>query len=156
MNVKTFLPLAAIAVMASCTGAGKETATPAAEEPQATASADLAGKWNLVNIVLSDTVNVRPAEAVPDAVQYIEFTDSTYFIQTNCNTISGPLTVNGDSVTLGAGPATRMACENMATEDALYQVLPLIQTVDVVNDSVVRLNSADASKYIVLGKASKE
>ena len=41
----------------------------------------------------SDSDYVRPSEKVPGVRQYIVFEDSTYFIQTNCNTFSGSYTV---------------------------------------------------------------
>lgn len=51
---------------------------------------------------------------------------------------------------------TEMACENMATEDILRSVLPHIALVNVENDSIVRLNSATSSEYIVLRKATEQ
>ncbi|MDE7089124.1 MAG: META domain-containing protein, partial [Prevotella sp.] len=108
------------------------------------------------NIVLSDSENVRPMEEVTDSRQYIQFEDSTYFIKTNCNSISGFYTIKGDSINLGAGMMTRMACENMATEDALCRILPRIVTVDIENDSIARLNSNTDSAYIVLRKATEK
>ncbi len=118
--------------------------------------ADIRGQWYLENIVLSDSENVRPMEEVTDSRQYIQFEDSTYFIKTNCNSISGFYTIKGDSINLGAGMMTRMACENMATEDALCRILPRIVTVDIENDSIARLNSNTDSAYIVLRKATEK
>lgn len=118
--------------------------------------ADIRGQWYLENIVLSDSENVRPMEEVPDSRQYIQFEDSTYLIRTNCNSISGFYTIKGDSIRLGAGMMTRMACENMATEDAICLILPHIVTVDIENDSIARLNSNTNSAYIVLRKATEK
>lgn len=99
---------------------------------------------------------MRPEEEVPGVAQYVIFDDSTYFIQTNCNSISGTYVVNGDSITLGDGAMTEMACDNMATEDILRQVLPLIKTIDEENDSIVRLNSLNGPEYIVMRKAAEK
>ena len=49
-----------------------------------------------------------------------------------------------------------MACDNMATEDALRKILPDIVTLDVQNDSVMRLNTSVPSEYIVLIKANEK
>lgn len=145
------LPAVCLFGLASCNGGNATTdAVPA----DTVASADIRGEWILENIVKNDTVSVRPAEVVPGTTQTITFTDSTYVIQTNCNTISGNYTVNGDSITLDAGLMTQMACENMATEDMLREVLPSIATVEVENDSIARLNGSPASSYIVLRKSS--
>ncbi|WP_289833357.1 META domain-containing protein, partial [uncultured Muribaculum sp.] len=77
------------------------------------------------------------------------FEDSTYFIKTNCNTISGTYTIKGDSIILGDGAMTEMACDNMAVEDALRRILPNIATVYIQNDSIARLDSRNPSEYIV-------
>ncbi len=117
--------------------------------------ADIRGQWYIENIVFNDSDYVRPDEAMPGVSQYIIFEDSTYFIRTNCNTISGAYTVNGDSITLGDGAMTEMACDNMAVEDALRRILPDISSVDVQNDSVVRLNGATPAECILLRKATE-
>ena len=97
--------------------------------------------------------NVRPDEAVPGVNQYFLFEDSTYFIMTNCNSISGQYTVKGDSITLGDGAMTEMACDNMATEDALRRILPRISTMDTQSDSVIRLNGTTPAECILLKKS---
>ncbi|MDE5877132.1 MAG: META domain-containing protein [Muribaculaceae bacterium] len=117
---------------------------------------DIKGQWYLENIVFNDSVYVRPAEEVPGQRQYITFEDSTYFIQTNCNTFSGTYTLKGDSLSLGDGAMTEMACDNMATEEAIRKILPSIATVDIENDSIARLNSRTPSEYILLRKATEK
>ncbi len=117
---------------------------------------DIKGQWYLENIVFNDSVYVRPIEEVPDQRQYITFEDSTYFIQTNCNTFSGTYTLKGDSIRLGDGAMTEMACDNMATEEAIRKILPSIATVDIENDSIARLNSRTPSEYILLRKATEK
>lgn len=99
---------------------------------------------------------MRPDEAVPGTSHYITFDDSTYFIMTNCNTIAGAYTVKGDSIAFRDGAMTEMACDNMATEDALRRILPEISTMDVQNDSVVRLNGSKPAECILLRKAKIE
>lgn len=118
--------------------------------------ADIRGQWFVENIVFSDSDYVRPDEAVPGATQYIVFEDSTYFIMTNCNSISGSYSINGDSITLRDGAMTEMACDNMATEDALRRILPRISTIDVQSDSIVRLNGSRPAECILLRKAPME
>lgn len=158
MQIKSlFVAAAAVAVMAGCSG-NKEGKTDAAmAEPQTeTVAADMRGQWYIENIVFSDSDYVRPDEVVPGVSQYIVFEDSTYFIMTNCNSISGTYSVKGDSITLGDGAMTEMACDNMATEDALRRILPAISTIDVQNDSVVRLNGSTPAECILLRKATIE
>lgn len=149
----------AVALLATaCSSSNKQSNdAAAANEPLVrVADADIHGQWYLENIVFSDSEYVRPSEEVPGVRQYILFDDSTYSVRTNCNSISGFYTIKGDSIQLGNGMMTRMACENMATEDALRRILPNIVTVDVENDSIARLNSSVASEYIVLRKATEK
>ncbi|MFA4046786.1 META domain-containing protein [Prevotella sp. PCHR] len=115
--------------------------------------ADIRGQWYIENIVFNDSNYVRPDETIHSVRQYISFEDSTYFIQTNCNTISGTYTIKGDSIALGDGAMTEMACDDMSVEDALRRILPDISTIDVQNDSVVRLNGSTPAECILLRKA---
>lgn len=143
--------LAAVALMASCTSKQAADSTDAAAEAEATAATvDLAGRWTIDSIAVNDTTVVKPGEEAPGESQFAIFENDSYAFKTNCNSISGGYTLNGDSISFGEGIATMMACENMATEDALRQVLPAVVTISTVNDSTIQLNTADAGRYIVL------
>ncbi len=45
-----------------------------------------------------------------------------------------------------------MACDNMDLEEILKKILPAVNTIDCINDSITRLNSTKADSYIVLKK----
>lgn len=113
----------------------------------------LNGQWYIENIVFNYSTNVRPDEEVPGSKQYITFAEGAFSIITNCNAISGSYTIKGNSIHIGDGAMTEIACDNMATEDVLRKILPTMATVDVTNDSIVRLNCTDASSYIILRKS---
>ncbi len=152
MKVKVLLTGALAVAIASCSS--QQTSTEAVPENAETNTLiDIIGEWNIENIVVSESENVVPANEDPEIRQYISFDDSTYAVHTNCNTISGWYTLDGDSIVLGDGMMTMMACENMATEDALRQLLPQIVTVTLENDSVARLNTSVATSYIELRRA---
>lgn len=146
-----------MATATGCTG-NKEAKTDKLDNnaKSEVANADIRGQWYIENIVFSDSDYVKPSEAVADARQYINFEDSTYSIHTNCNTIQGSYVMTGDSIKIEPGLMTEMACDNMATEDALRRILPSISTIEVQNDSVVRLNGANPSECIMLKKAVKK
>lgn len=154
MNTRLMMAFFAVAMMASCTGnkgsVGNDSTK--TDDIPAEASVNLKGQWFIENIFFNDSDYVRPAEILPDSRQYIQFTDSTYSIMTNCNSISGYYTVSGDSITLSDGAMTEMACDNMQTEDALRRILPDIAAIDVENDSIVRLNCRAHSGYLILKK----
>lgn len=151
----SFIPAMALTLLSiACSGNGQKTNN-ASDNKLQTADADIRGQWYIENIVFNDSVYVRPSEEVPDVRQYIIFEDSTYSIMTNCNAMSGLYTLKGDSIKFGDGAMTELACDNMATEEALRKILPHINTVDVENDSIARLNSDTSSEYIVLRKATE-
>ncbi len=143
---------------ASCVGNKENKETVGNQQQETAANVDMRGQWYLENIVFSDSeyVRVRPDVRLSSIHQYIVFEDNTYFIQTNCNTISGTYAVKGDSIIFGDGMMTEMACDNMATEDAIRRILPNIATVYIQNDSITRLDSRNPSEYIVLRKAQTE
>lgn len=153
MKFNYFILLTFVAFF-SCSrpGSGEKTSYKVSEEKEQI-SPDMTGQWFIENIVFNDSTYVRPAEEVPGSRQYITFEDNSFSIITNCNAISGSYSLKGDSIKFGDGAFTEIACDNMATEDALRKILPDISTVDVNNDSIVRLNCIDASSYIVLHKS---
>ncbi len=156
MKGKSLFILLGAAVMASCSGnKGTQSTDTVNTEEILTNTVELRGQWRLENIVFDDTTYVRPAEQTPDVRQYITFQDSTFSIQTNCNTIQGEYRISGDSISFPVSLMTEMACENMAVEDALRKILPGIATVDVQNDSVARLCGRTPSEYIMLIKATE-
>ena len=130
MQIKSLIVVAAVSgvVAAGCSGSKEKAAVASDSIAQETVTdADIRGQWYIENIV---------------------FNDSDY--------VSGPYTIKGDSITLGAGLMTEMACDNMATEDALRRILPDIATVDVENDTTVRLNGTKPAECILLRKATTE
>lgn len=153
--------IAGVALLVStatgCTG-NKEAKTDKLDNNAKTvvANADIRGQWYIENIVFSDSDYVRPDETSSSMKQHIVFEDSTYFIMTNCNSFNGSYTVKGDSIKLGDGAMTEMACDDMRTEDAIRRILPRISTIDVQNDSVVRLNGLAPAECILLRKAKTE
>ena len=151
--------LSALSILTASCGRNKENKETADNQHQETvANVDVRGQWYLDSIVFSDSeyVRVRPDVRLSSIHQYIVFEDNTYFIKTNCNTISGSYTIKGDSIIFGDGVMTEMACDNMAVEDALRRILPNIATVYIQNDSIARLDSHNPSEYIVLRKAAIE
>ena len=147
-------------LMAAATGCSGNKETKAYNVAYAaqteTVNADICGQWYIENIVFSDSDYVRPDETSSSMKQYIVFEDSTYFIMTNCNSFNGSYAVKGDSIKLGDGAVTEMACDDMRTEDALRRILPHISIIDIQNDSVIRLNGTAPTECILLRKAKTE
>lgn len=145
-----------MATVAGCSGnKGAKTDKVADAAQMETVNADIRGQWYIENIVFSDSDYVRPDETSSSMKPYIVFEDSTYFIITNCNSISGSYTVKGDSIKLGDGAMTEMACDDMRTENALRRILPHISTIDVQYNSGVRLIGSAQAEYILLHKTKR-
>lgn len=85
------------AVIATACSGKKENNTAITDQntQNVVTDANIRGQWYIENIVFSDSDYVRPDETLSSIHQYIVFEDSTYFIQTNCNTISGAYAVKG-------------------------------------------------------------
>lgn len=159
MKIRWMAGLSIVLVMASCTGnnsrpVGNSQIVGCASRK--VADVDVNGQWYIENIVFDDSTYVRPCDGGSGGSQYIVFEDSVYNIMTNCNMLYGTVSISGDSITLKDGMMTEMFCDDMATENALRKILPHIVTVDVENDSIIRLNSNVPSEYMVLRKAKVE
>ena len=158
MTRKSILSVAtALAILtASCGGNKENKETADNQQKETVANVDVHGQWYLENIVFSDSDYVRPSEKVPGVRQYI-VSRTALTLSRPTATHSPALTRSkGDSITLGDGMMTEMACDNMATEDAIRRILPNIATVYIQNDSIARLDSRNPSEYIVLRKAPIE
>lgn len=79
------------------------------------------GVWRIISIQ-------PPSQAVqtaPTGVRYqVGFEDERAFVRVDCNTCTGPFTLNGDTLTIGPALAcTRAACETAAYESAVVSML---------------------------------
>ncbi len=116
---------------------------------------NIQGQWWIENVVENDSSYVRPSEIDPEMTAYIVFKDDNSFgIMTNCNHLGGQYIQSNDSISMIDIFTTEMACDNMELEDMLKKILPLVTTVDCVNDSIARLNTKIGESYIVLKKSA--
>lgn len=153
MSIAKTVILLTLVVACACTRPNSSDATQMNRtEYSGQTSVDLTGQWYIENIVFNDSTYVRPEEEVPGSQQYITFEKETFSIITNCNSFSGSYIISNDSIKMEDVGMTEIACDNMATEDALRRILPNVATVDINNDSIVRLNCIDVSSYIILRK----
>ncbi len=149
-----FASISAALLLVACTGKeNKAVAKPSGDESAIcdVLSADLQRTWLIENVVVNDSLYARPSEIDPQRNQYFTFADGTFAVNTNCNTLGGEYELTGDSIIFKNIMTTEMACDNMDVEQLIMHVLPDLRSVDCINDSVTRLNSA-TSAYIVLRK----
>ncbi len=152
MNKLAFLVLAV--GMASCSGANRDSAHTDIVAPDSCPS--ISGQWNIENIVENDSCYIRPSELEQGLTAYIDFKDdNTFGVVTNCNHISGRFVQMNDSISLTDISATELACDNMEIEIMLTRLLPTVNSVDCINDSITRLNTSKGDSYIVLRKNAR-
>lgn len=114
---------------------------------------EIQGQWDIENVVENDSSYVRPSEIEEGLTAYIDFRkDNTFGIMTNCNHLSGQYFQFNDSIRFDRISTTELACDNMELEEMLKKVLPMVNTIDCINDSITRLNSGKSESYIVLKK----
>ena len=116
---------------------------------------DILGQWYIENIFFNDSTYTRPSEQCPGIRQYILFeSDGDYSVMTNCNHGAGKYTLSNTEISFRDAAWTELACDNMATEEAIRRILPLLRSVEIENDSVMRINS-DSEPYLILLKAKE-
>ena len=140
---------------AACSGnIHQKQVEPAVDDaPESGENAYILGQWYIENICFSDSDYVRPTEEVPGSRMYILFEpDGSYSVMTNCNHGAAQYKLTGQAISFEDAAWTELACDNMKVEEAMRKILPLLRTVELENDSVMRINSK-AAPYLILTKA---
>lgn len=142
----------------SCSGNKNQSQEEAKADTTTSDTLDIAnvlGQWYIENIFFNDSNYVRPTDEVPDSRMYVLFdADSNYSVMTNCNHGAGHYKLIGNSISFEDAAWTELACDNMNTEEAMRKILPMLCTVEIENDSVMRINS-DSEPYLILLKAKE-
>lgn len=114
------------------------------------AGKSIVGEWDIVGIMCGDSIAISPAETMPGVDVAMELAaDETYVVRTGCNTISGSYASRGNSIKFTDGMMTEMACDDMAVEDALRQLLPEIEYCELSEDGAMATLSASDSRDII-------
>ncbi len=151
-----YLMICLVLGAASCTGSKESQKQAADSENKKEHVENIQGQWMIENVVENDSTYVRPSEINQGMTSYIDFReDRTFGIVTNCNHIGGEYSQENDSIHLTNISTTEMACDNMELEEMLKKVLPSVNTIDCINDSITRLNTDKGESYIVLRKSNQ-
>jgi heat shock protein HslJ len=104
------LLLLSIVIAAGCSGDTSTSPTSA-----------LDGVWRIISIQPES----QPVQPAPTGVQYqLGFDAERIFLRVDCNTCTGPFTVNGDSLVIGPMLAcTRAACATASYEHEVVTLL---------------------------------
>ncbi len=148
-----YLLLFIFLITVSCAGSNEKSKESGADKGNSVKSTitNISGQWDIVNAVENDSSYVRPSEIEQGVTAYIDFReDNTFGIMTNCNHLGGEYHQYNDSIRLTNILSTEIACDNMELEELLKKILPNVNTIDCINDSITRLNSNKGDSYIVL------
>ncbi|MDE7377309.1 MAG: META domain-containing protein [Muribaculaceae bacterium] len=144
--MKKYFALALAALtLAACGNKAKEVEVPEAETgatEQAYAAPSLAGEWQLVEY----TDGEKPLELNGEYV--LTLTDSTFVMQTDCNSLQGYYEVKADSIAFLNPMKTEMACDNEAVEQAMTSLAVNARTFWLEADTLtVKTETAEAAKF---------
>ena len=116
-------------------------------------NSDILGQWHIENIFFNDSNYVRPLELNAAGKEYILFeSEGNYLVMTGCNYGVGNYIVSHANISFGDAAWTELACDNMEVEEAVKKILPMLRTVEIENDSVLRINSAFEPYLILIRK----
>lgn len=150
----TILIIATAAMFAACGGQNKtsQDTDTVAEPTDAVACTSIQGCWNL-QLIVSNKYEIVQDVKSQEGNLYANFNeDGTFSFSTDCNTVSGEYTTTGDSISLKiVNPDIVECCDHAEIENMLRRALPTIETIETVNDSVIRL-CTNETNYIKLKK----
>lgn len=101
----------------------------------------LEGKWHLTTY--SDPSAGFQQTRTEEGSDYtLEFmADGTFYITTDCNTVSGSYITDGDKLRFENTFVTEMACENETVERCVKESLPLMDRYAIDSDSTLTFTS---------------
>ncbi len=151
---KDVVMIGSLAAAVACSGV-RSDADSSDKSSEAVDAPAIQGQWMIENVVENDSSYLRPSEIESGLTAYINFNeDKTFGVVTNCNHLGGAYTQSHDTIRMTDISTTEMACDNMEMEEMLKKILPTVNAVDCLNDSVMRLNTTKSDSYIVLKRNS--
>jgi heat shock protein HslJ len=104
----------------------------------------------LTNIWVVKSINdiLDPKDFKNNGTLTFEFnaSEKTYFGNTGCNSIRGPIQENdGEKLLLGSGATTKMACPDMSMEQAISKALIDTRSYSIENNILTFKNEADSA-----------
>lgn len=91
------------------------------DTPTSPTAASLDGVWRIISIQPA----TEPVQTAPVGAQYqVGFEDERVFLRVDCNTCTGPVAVNGNTLTIGPTlRCTRAACATASYESDVVALL---------------------------------
>lgn len=146
--MKKFFTIALAALTLAACGNGNQAKE--AEEHEAETGAtegayvapSLAGEWQLVEYVDGE----KSLELNDEYL--LEMTDTTFVMNTDCNSVQGYYEVNADSISFGNPIMTKMACPNEDVEQAMASLFTNARTFWLEADTLtLKTETAEVGKF---------
>ncbi len=120
-----FMALVSLIVAIGCSS-GKENA--------------LVGRWRVETYTDPFKATMEPTEVSQDESYTLQIHDTGIFsLTTDCNTISGEYSTDGQSIRFDNLSATELACEKEIVERSMETQLPMVEAYDFPNDTTLCL-----------------
>ena len=114
---------------------------------------DLVGRWRIETYTDPFKATIEPTEVSANESYSLQFHDTGIFsLTTDCNTISGKYSTDGQSIRLDNISATELACEKEIVERSMESQLPMIESYDFPNDTTLCLRGREGNVLVKLVK----
>lgn len=115
---------------------------------------DLNGQWKIVSYInlnpATDDVERLGLDKMTNYVIRFNIQDSSFYCNTDCNSISGTFTTIANNICFTDVSATEMACDDMDLEDAMRTLLPMVTKFVVKYDNRIKLTDAFGRNLVTL------
>lgn len=111
------------------------------------------GRWRVETYTDPSKATMGPTEVSSDESYILHFHDTGIFLlTTDCNTISGEYSTDGQSLRFNNLSATELACEKENVERSLKSQLPMVESYNLPNDTTLCLVGREGNVVVKLVK----
>ena len=115
----------------------------------------LIGEWAVINYSDPFIATNDATEVSSDENYILQFHNNGFFsFTTDCNTISGEFTLSGKEIHFLNLSATEMACDREIVERSVKSQLPMVDSYDLTNDSILSLIGKQGNVLMKLVRGS--
>ncbi len=114
---------------------------------------DLVGRWSVKTYTDPFKATMGATKVSPNESYTLQFHDTGIFsLTTDCNTISGEYSTDGQSLRFNNLSATELACEKEIVERSLKSQLPMVESYNFPNDTTLCLVGREGNVVVKLVK----
>ena len=111
------------------------------------------GRWRVETYTDPSKATMWATKVSPNETYTLQFHDTGIFsLTTDCNTISGEYSTDGQSLRFNNLSATELACEKENVERSLKSQLPMVESYNLPNDTTLCLVGREGNVVVKLVK----